>query len=71
MSKPGRKKKKRKKRSIKSSTKNDDEFIPIPSENPKMFIGANNLDNLDLETIQDLDQDHLRVVNMISYHHTR
>ena len=49
--------KKKKKQGSKSSANKDDEVIPSSSENPKSFIGEIDMDNLDVETIEKI-QDH-------------
>ena len=49
--------KKKKKRGSKSSADKDDEFIPSSSKKQKSFIGEIGMDNLDVETIEQI-QDH-------------
>ena len=51
------KKKKKKKRGSESSADKDDEFIPSASKSPESFIAEIGMDNLDVETIEKI-QDH-------------
>jgi len=48
---------KKKKRDSKLSAEKDDEIIPSSSKKPKSFIGEIGMDNLDVQTIEQL-QDH-------------